>query len=124
MYVAKSEQVICFDCDDTLIMWDENHTQPFNGAVEVICPWDSGVSYHRPHHRHIRFLKKQYAKGMTVVVWSAAGTKWAEAVVKALNIENHVDIVMSKPVKWVDDLEKAEDVLGVRLYLSEDGYSS
>ena len=124
MKIAKSEMVITFDVDDTLIMWDENHTKPFEGAVAVECPWDGSTSYHRPHERHVRFLKKQYAKGMTVVVWSAAGTKWAEAVVRTLRIQDHVDFVMSKPVKWVDDLHHASDVLGTRIYLSEDGHSS
>ena len=123
MIVANSEQIICFDCDDTLIMWDMNHVQPFDGSVEVKCPWDTSTTYHRPHQRHIDFLKKQKAKGMTVVVWSAGGTKWAEAVVKSLKLEDHVDFVMSKPQKWVDDLPKAEDVLGVRIYLSEEGFS-
>lgn len=123
MKVARSEQVITFDVDDTLIMWDMNHVQPFDGAVSVKCPWDNSITYHRPHQRHIDFLKKQHAKGMTVVVWSAGGTKWAEAVVKALELENHVNFVMSKPQKWVDDLPKAEDVLGVRIYLSEEGFS-
>lgn len=123
MIVANSEQVICYDVDDTLIMWDENWRQPFDGCVEVVCPWDNSISFHRPHLRHIDFLKKQKAKGMTVVVWSAGGTKWAEAVVKALDIEKHVDFVMSKPQKWVDDLHKAEEVLGVRIYLNEEGFS-
>lgn len=124
MHIAQSENVITFDVDDTLIMWDENHTQPFEGAVKVECPWDNSVTYHRPHSRHIRFLKKQFEKGMTVVVWSAAGTKWAEAVVRALRIQDHVHFVMAKPIKWVDDLHQAADVLGVRIYLSEDGHSS
>lgn len=123
MNVARSENIIAFDVDDTLILWDENHTQPFEGSIRVTCPHDGYVSYHRPYKRHIEFLKKQYAKGYTVVVWSSAGTGWAEAVVNALELNDYVDFVMSKPIKWVDDQINASDVLGKRVFLSEDGYS-
>lgn len=124
MKVARSEHTICFDCDDTLIMWDQNHTQPFEGAVAVTCPHDGQVTYHRPHERHIGFLKKQYAKGYTVVVWSAGGVGWANAIVEALELQDHVDFVMSKPQKWVDDLSNPGDVLGTHIYLSENGHST
>lgn len=123
MHVASSERVIAFDCDDTLIFWDENYTQPFDGAVKIVCPHDGEITYHRPHQRHINFLKKQKARGYSVKVWSSAGTKWAEAVVLALNLENYVDQVSSKPEKYVDDLPDAKDVLGIHIYLNEEGYS-
>jgi predicted phosphatase len=104
--VARSDNTIAYDVDDTLIMWDKNYLKPFKGAIEMTCPYDGAVTYHRPHKRHIDFLKKQHAKGYTILVWSAAGAKWAEAAVKALELEDHVDMIMSKPQKWVDDLPK------------------
>lgn len=120
MYVVKSEHVIVCDVDDTLIHWDQNHTQPFEGAVQVTCPHDGQISFHRPHKRHIGFIKKQKAKGYTIVVWSAAGTGWARAVVEALELQEYVDVVMSKPVKWIDDLIDPAQVLGSHIYLNED----
>lgn len=123
MIVAKSEHIICYDCDDTLIMWDENHTQPFEGAVKVVCPHDGEVSFHRVHKRHVGFLKKQKSKGYTVIVWSSSGTGWAKAVVDALELEPYVDFVMSKPGKYVDDLPDANDILGNHIYLDEKGHS-
>ena len=84
MTVFNYENTVYFDIDNTLLMWDENHTQPFDGAVSVVCPHDNRISYHRPHKRHIRFLRKQVAKGMGVVLWSAAGCGWASAAAKAL----------------------------------------
>ena len=124
MYKAKSEHTIAFDVDDTLIMWEENYTQPFHGAVAVTCPHDGAVTYHKPHKRHIGFLKKQYAKGYTVIVWSNSGVGWANAVIEALGIADYVDIVVSKPNKWVDDLSNPASVLGTHIYLGEDGYST
>lgn len=123
MIVAPSEKVICYDCDDTLIFWDENYQKPFEGAVKIRCPHDGDSTFHRVHHRHVRFLMKQKARGYTIVVWSSAGTAWAKAVVEALDLENHVDFVMSKPQKWVDNLIDPAEVLGKHIYLPEDGHS-
>lgn len=52
------------------------------------------------------------------MVWSAGGGDWAEAVVKALGIEEMVDIVMSKP-SWYYDDKPCEDWMGKQIYLYE-----
>lgn len=113
-----------FDVDDTIIFWDENHTQPFEGSVSVTCPHDGTVSYHRIHKRHVRFLKKQLAKGNGVVVWSAQGVSWAKEVVKALGLDELDLLVISKPNRCVDDLPDARQILPKIIYLHEDKYSS
>lgn len=123
MQVAPSEITIFFDVDDTLIMWDENCTQPFDGSIRMVCPHDGMVTFHRVHERHVGFLKKQKAKGYSVIVWSASGTAWAEAVVKKLGLEDYVDFVMSKPIKWVDDLPNPEHLVGRHIYLDPEGHS-
>jgi len=123
MKVAKNEHTVCFDVDDTLIMWEGTFLEKFEGCVEVVCPHDNKTTYHRPHKRHIEFLKKEHARGYTVVVWSSAGAAWAESVIKSLKLEEYVDFVLSKPQKWVDDLKNPAEILGVHLYLSEDGFS-
>lgn len=124
MFVARSEHIITFDVDDTLILWGDKFFDPNDGPIRMVCPHDGAVTYHKPHERHIGFLKKQHAKGYTVVVWSAGGTKWAESAVKALGIEDYVDIVMAKPVKWVDDLVDPNQVLGNHIYLEPEGNST
>ena len=124
MKVARSEHTICYDVDDTLIMWDDNYTKPFKDCVAITCPYDGTTTYHRIHKRHVGFLKKQHAKGYTVVVWSSSGAAWAETVVKALGLEKYVDFVMSKPQKWVDDLSNPAEVLGIHIYLDEKGHST
>lgn len=126
MLVAPSEQTIFFDVDDTLIMWDDlcrKGPDERGERIKVVCPHDGMVTYHRPHHRHIGFLKKQKAKGYTVVVWSFSGTGWAAEVVRSLGLEDYVDFVTSKPTKWVDDLKDPNLALGTHVYLSEEGYS-
>jgi hydroxymethylpyrimidine pyrophosphatase-like HAD family hydrolase len=123
MQVASSEMTIFFDVDDTLIFWDNKCMRPFDGAVEITCPHDGMKTWHRVHERHVGFLKKQKAKGYAVIVWSASGTKWAEAVVKKLGLESYVDFVMSKPIKWVDDLSNPEHLVGTHIYLDPEGHS-
>ena len=39
MKVIKSEDVVCFDLDDTLALWDANHNVPHEGAIEVKNPY-------------------------------------------------------------------------------------
>lgn len=116
MKVIENENVVCFDCDDTLVLW-------FSGCdpkdkVNILCPYSKTIDSLKPHKRHIDLLKKYKGRGMTVIVWSAAGYQWAEAVVKALELEDYVDFVQTKPSKYVDDMT-AEHVLGSRIYLED-----
>lgn len=111
MTVIKTDQVITFDCDDTIILW---HTA--NPDVTIVDPYD-GVNHNLEiHQRHVKLLTDHFHRGYHVVVWSANGYMWAEAVVKALGIESYVHTVMSKPLKYVDDLH-ANEFMGARIYL-------
>jgi len=69
-----------------------------------------------PHNGHIKILKDRKARGSFIVVWSAGGYAWANAVVKALGLEEYVDLVMTKPHAYVDDKQAAE-IMGERIYL-------
>jgi hypothetical protein len=117
MRVIENEQLAMIDCDDTLIMWgSKNKKHPF---VTIIDPYDGKKAKVRKHLGHIKVLKDRKVRGAFIVVWSAGGYKWAEAVVKALKLENFVDIIASKPIMYVDDKEAVE-ILGERLYLGAD----
>lgn len=112
----ENEKTVFIDCDDTLVMhYDEPR------ELWIPDPYTTGYSQRvRPHERHIKLLKDFKARGYTVVVWSAAGGPWARNVVEALELERHVDLIMSKPLKYVDDLP-ATEVMGIRIYLNEKG---
>lgn len=126
MIPARKEPLIAFDVDDTLIMWDEysHSSNAPDDYVKVVCPHDGHATFHKVHERHVKFLKKQHAKGFSVVVWSASGTGWASAVVKALGIEAYVDFAMSKPTKYVDDHPEPSGILGQHIYLDPNGFST
>ena len=101
MKVYESENIVCFDVDDTLVIWnvppgEEGNTRVFDnfGFKEKLLP----------HRAHIKLLKQFKARGQFVIVWSQGGHQWASEVVKYLELTEYVDLIMAKP-KWiVDDL--------------------
>ena len=116
MQIIENEQLVYFDCDDTLVMWFTN-CDP-SEKIDINNPHYGYNMALKPHKRHIELLKDHKARKYTVIVWSAAGYQWAEAVVKALKLEEYVDFCQSKPLKFVDDLP-AQEILGSRIYLED-----
>ena len=105
MKIISGNKVVYFDVDDTLIDWDRRDTEaslpfanPDNGLVWML----------EPKWAVIRKLKEHKLAGDTVVVWSQGGWDWAEEVVRTLQIEGSVDVVMSKPHQYYDDLNCKE----------------
>ncbi len=113
--------VVTFDVDDTLVMWDglanNSLVADSHPYKHFIDPNDGSKKSLKPHLRHIELLKSLKNRGYTVIVWSAGGGKWANSVVTTLGLADYVDIIMSKPIKWVDDITDANKVLGTRIYL-------
>lgn len=112
--VVTKESTIFVDVDDTLVMWGK--AKKGEKTVAITNPHDGKQDYLRPHKGHIKVLKDRYSRGSFIVVWSAGGFAWAEAVVKALGLENYVDLIMTKPHIYIDDKE-AVHVMGERLYI-------
>lgn len=102
--VVANESVYMFDVDDTLVMWDMKFNQPGEGRVEIQDPYDGATVWLKPHTRHVKLLTQMAGRGRFVVVWSQGGAQWAHAVVKALCLEQHVNLIMTKPAAYVDDL--------------------
>lgn len=126
MKTIKDRNVIVSDVDDTLILWDEKSrdlTADLKGRIVIVCPYDGKPYSFIVHQRHVDFLKREKAKGSFVIVWSRSEGAWAETVVKALGLENHVDISMSKPNKCLDDKNNLEDIVGQVFFLDKDGHS-
>jgi hydroxymethylpyrimidine pyrophosphatase-like HAD family hydrolase len=123
--IIGNEATICIDVDDTLIFWDENSygESSDEARVPIVDPNDGMTTNHTVHFRHVQFLKKQYHKGFTVIVWSASGAKWAGAVVKALGLEKYVTACLTKPCKYVDDYDEPDKILGTHVYLDPKGFS-
>lgn len=116
MQITETETIVCIDCDDTLCMWDNEFRQPHDGAIAFPDPYDNSINYLKVHQKHVDLIKKYKGRGFYIRVWSAAGYKWAESVVKTLGLEAYVDSIETKPIKYIDDLT-GDYVLGTRVYL-------
>ena len=115
MKVIESTRSVFCDIDDTLVIWDWQVLDP-EGINLVYVGEGSNTVAVLPHLRHIELLKQFKARGHTVIVWSQGGQGWAKAVVEKLGIEEIVDIVMSKPSWYIDDLH-ASAFMGQNIYL-------
>ena len=115
MLILECNQPTFFDIDDTLIQWGFSD-KPFEGSVEVRC---QGIVNHvLPHKAHIHALKSHRARGHTIIVWSKGGSKWGEAAVKALGLEEFVDLVIEKP-QWVYDDAEYDSFMPKILFLED-----
>lgn len=101
-----------FDCDDTLVewVWDKVKLEKVQDQlVEFNTPSSHQAELGNklalfPIQDSINLLKAEKASGSTIVVWSAGGWQWAAEVVRGLGLESQVDLIMSKPIGYVDDL--------------------
>lgn len=99
-------------------MWNDiKWWEPGDDLLEIKDETDGGTVWLKPHTAHLNLLRKYKAQGYTIIVWSAAGYRWARSATKALGIEDIVDFRMSKPLKYIDDLRGPEGVLGSRVYI-------
>lgn len=119
MIAFDNEYIVTFDVDDTLVMWEGNFNQPATDRIEFLDPYDGAKVFLKPHKKHIALLKKYKGRGMCVIVWSAGGVQWAKSVINTLSLADYVDLVITKPSKYVDDLQ-ASEILGSRIYLKDD----
>jgi FMN phosphatase YigB (HAD superfamily) len=115
MKTIKQESTVFIDCDDTLVMWPTKEMSK-TFAIPIKNPHDNKIDCLLRHEGHIKVLKDRKARGSFIVVWSSGGFAWAEAVVKALGLEDYVDLCMTKPHMYIDD-KKAEQIMGEHLYI-------
>lgn len=101
MYIKmQDKRAVFFDVDQTLISWD-----PLYGDQSLLLHCDGFQRYVSPIHIHVELMKEFKAVGWQVVVWSAGGADHAERVIKLIKMEDYVDLIVSKPEVYVDDLK-------------------
>jgi len=125
MKKLKNLSTLMVDCDSTLVTWNlpEHYCEKDLVIIECNGKEKACVIY----QSNVQLLKEFACTNCEIVVWSASGADWAEAVVKALELENYVSVVMSKPSFYIDD-KVCEKWMGKRIYynlngeLEHDGY--
>lgn len=115
MKVIKNEHVVYVDVDDTLVL----HNPPSGeyDYVDVKDPIENRVIRLAIHQPMVRLLKEEFSRGSYIIVWSRGGYQWAENVVSALNLQDYVHQVQTKPLVYMDDKDISE-WLTYRIYLS------
>ncbi len=115
MRVNLNESIYPFDVDQTLV--SERRSSPQPGDIKIFNPYTREFVYVKPHAGHINLLKEMKGRGRFIRVHSAAGVRWAEAVVKALKIKKWVDDCETKPLGYIDD-QPVSKWLRNRIYLT------
>ncbi len=110
--VLTSDRIVYCDVDDTLVLWDISE-YPDEPRVEVKLKDEAAILV--PHKYNINTLKKFYKLGYTIIVHSGSGHRWAEEVVKALELQKYVTLIMSKPMYHFDDIP-CQEWMGPRIY--------
>lgn len=110
MQVIENEHIVAYDVDETLFMHGDNFLAGLNN------PYTGTFITGLINRKHIELLKQHKARGMFIIVWSKAGSKWAEEVVKYCKLEEYVDLILTKFDRFVDDLP-ADKILGEHVYL-------
>lgn len=115
MFTCKAGRTSYFDCDDTLLEW-ESCSKHDENAVQVRN--NGHIFYKRAIHPNINALKDHSHAGHIVIVWSAGGVEWATSVIRALKLEDYVDVILTKP-DWYYDDKGAEHWLPERQFKGE-----
>lgn len=100
MKIINNENISPFDVDETLVCHD-----PLTCSNKVyISDRVSGkLMLFGINEPMVRLLREEKDRGSYVIVWSRAGHAWASAVVKALELEDCVDLILTKPRVYFDD---------------------
>lgn len=117
-FKVKDGGVFACDVDDTLLMW--SIPQGYSGPL-VKTKLNGIEEEHRPNLPAIEHLKKMKARGYAVIVWSAGGSDWAEEAVRALNLQDFVDVIMPKIDFHLDDVDDPKDKIGKWQYITPEG---
>ncbi len=106
------------DVDDTLVMWA---TFPESKYQNVIVRFDGYAEDAVKNIYNIDHLKKMARRGHAVIVWSAGGVDWADAVVKALDLGEYIVACLSKGDYYLDDVSDPKKWMGKYSYFTVDG---
>ncbi len=99
MKIITNENIRPFDVDGCLIVAPEESDM----KAHVYDPISNKTIKVGVNKAMVRLLQEERRRGSCVVVWSRSGYEWASNVVRALCLEDCVDLVMSKPLVYFDD---------------------
>jgi hypothetical protein len=103
MILIDNPNVIFFDVDDCIVLW--NPPPDPDGKLKYFdIETPHGIQVLPVNQSTIDDLIQHHMQSHYVVVWSQGGHEWAKQVCDSLGITKKVNMIMNKP-KWiVDDL--------------------
>lgn len=114
MQVVESNNITCFDVDNTLVLWNEPY------EIDICISYGEEIIDLKRHLGHIALLKHCKQRGDYIIVWSQNGQEWATKVIKKLGLESYVDLVLTKPIRHVDDKTDPQYIIGQRIFLGHE----
>lgn len=118
MKIINNENIRPFDVDGTLVSAVKGSLTPLPHAY-IYDPITKKEIKVRVHEAMVRLLKEEKHRGSYVIVWSRGGYEWAANVIKALELTQYVDQIMSKPTIYFDDVP-VKKWLKDRVYIGPD----
>ena len=115
MKTIKNERVIPCDVDGTLVIHNPGPGVPL---IDVIDPETGRPVTLGINRSMVKLVREEKFRGAFILVWSRGGYAWAKNVINALHLENHVDLIMTKPMAYFDDIP-VEEWLETRIFLDE-----
>lgn len=118
--IIASNNVTCFDVDDTLVIWPEDFR--INKPGRIKFNYGDEDVFLIEHSYHTAFFKHCANRKDCVIIWSANGYDWALQVAIKLGLEKYASFIMSKPIRHVDDKESISSVAGSRVFIPHETY--
>jgi hypothetical protein len=114
MRINKSEYIIPLDIDHTLVF----PTIPVvpGPKVQIYDAVSKKFLTMIANESMIRLVREEHHRGACIKAWSRGGWQWAANVLRALDLVDCVDEVLSKPLAYMDDLDIGE-WLKYRVYI-------
>jgi len=100
MQIIKNENIRPIDVDGTLIC-DKLDSDVHVGVHDPVTKRIIRVGVNK---NMVRLLLEEKQRGSFIIVWSRGGYEWAKNVLIALDLIEKVDLVMSKPLAYFDDI--------------------
>lgn len=97
MFTTPKGPTVYFDVDNTLVYSVTEF--PFAVGTKVSIGGRTWVI----EDVHVDAIRDFHARGHTIILWSAGGSEWCQAVAEALDIEDYVWACLSKPTWYFDD---------------------
>lgn len=117
MIVLETEQLLCVDIDNTLLMWGTAYEHDRTKRCAFVDPYNGNVSYVNVNSANLKIFKDRLKRGAKFIVWSQSGWQWAKACMESLSLNDNENIIVtSKPIAYLDD-KPCQEWMGDRVNL-------